>query len=54
MDYEEKRQEAELEKLKMEIRKMKRDMTMDAWKVIIAAAGVLAGIGTAAKAFGWL
>ena len=48
------RRRAELEKLRMEIRKMQRDMTMDAWKVVIAAASVLAGLGTAAKALGWL
>lgn len=30
VDYADKRRQAELEKLRMEIRKMQRDMTMDA------------------------
>ena len=54
VDYDGKRKETELEKLKLEIRKMRRDMLIDAWKVVISAAGVLAGLGTAAKALGWL
>ena len=54
MDYADRRRQAELEKLRMEIRKMQRDMTMDAWKLAIATAGVLAGLGTVAKALGWL
>ena len=33
---------------------MKHDMTMDAWKVIIAAVGVVAALGSVAKALGWL
>ena len=31
---------------------MQRDMTMDAWKLAIATASLLAGLGTVAK--GWL
>lgn len=54
VDYDDRRRETELEKLKLEIRKMRRDMLIDAWKAIIGAAGVLAGLGTAAKALGWL
>lgn len=54
VDYDHRRKETELEKLKMEIRKMRRDMMIDAWKVVIAAAGVLAGLGTAVRALGWL
>ena len=54
MDYDDRRKGTELAKLKMEIRKMRHDMVMDALKAIIAIAGVLAGLGTAAKALGWL
>lgn len=54
MDYADRRRHAELEKLRMEIRKMQRDMTMDAWKLAIATASLLAGLGSAAKALGWL
>ena len=54
MDYDDKRKETELEKLKVEIRKMEHDMTMDAWKVAIAAVGVVAALGAAVKALGWL
>ena len=54
VDYADRRRYAELEKLRMEIRKMRRDMTMDAWKLAIATASLLAGLGTVAKAPGWL
>lgn len=54
LDYDDRRKETELEKLKVEIRKMQHDMAMDAWRVVIAVAGMLAGLGTAAKALGWL
>ena len=54
VDYADRRRHAELEKLRMEIRKMQRDMTMDAWKLAIATASLLAGLGSAANALGWL
>lgn len=54
MEYDDTRKATELEKLKVEIRKMEHDMTMDAWKVVIAAVGVVAALGTAVKALGWL
>ena len=54
VDYADRRRHTELEKLRMEIRKMQRDKTMDAWKLAIATASVIAGLGTAAKALGWL
>ena len=54
VDYDDKRKETELEKLKVEIRKMEHAMTMDAWKVAIAAVGLIAALGTAVKALGWL
>lgn len=54
VDYDHRRKETELEKLKLEIRKMRQDMVIDASKAVIAAAGVLAGLSTAAKALGWL
>ena len=54
MKYDDTRKATELEKLEVEIRKMKHDMTMDAWKVFIAAVGVFAALGTVAKALGWL
>ena len=54
MEYDDSRKATELETLHLEIRKMKHDMTMDAWKVVIAAIGVVAAVGSVAKALGWV